>query len=424
MNSKAMYQWAVDLFPICRSLTGNGVRETLGYLQDKLKGLKIKEIPSGEKVFDWAIPDEWNISDAYVEDQHGVRWIDFKKNNLHVVGYSIPVDKWMTLKDLCGHLHSLPLQPNAIPYVTSYYKKTWGFCLTEDKKSLMPDVKYHVVIKSKLRPGVMNYAELVIQGKSNKEILLSTYICHPSMANNELSGPIVAVSIGNWLKQCVELEYTYRLVFIPETIGSIAYISKHLEHLKKQVVGGYVLTCIGDNMSYSFMPSRQGDSISDRAARAAYNEYSPSFIEYTYLERGSDERQYCSPGVDLPIASIMRSKYREYPEYHTSLDNLDFISEDGLKGGYEIVKRSIKVIENNQYYSTATLCEPKLDNYGLMSTLGKWQSRDEVKNILNIVAYADGNIDCIDLSEKIGVGVLECIELCKILTDKGILVCK
>jgi aminopeptidase-like protein len=172
------------------------------------------------------------------------------------------------------------------------------------------------------------------------------------------------------------------------------------------------------------MPSRKGDSISDRAARAAYNEYAPNFIEYSYLERGSDERQYCSPGVNLPISSIMRSKYREYPEYHTSLDNLDFISADGLMGGYEIVKRSIKVIENNSNYCTVNPCEPRLGNRGLMSTLSKWQSRSKVKDILNIVAYADGSIDCIDLSEKIGVGVLECIELCKMLTDKGILACK
>jgi aminopeptidase-like protein len=419
-----MYQWAVDLFPICRSLTGEGVRETLGYLQDKLHGLKIKEIPSGEKVFDWVVPNEWNIFDAYIEDEYGVKWVDFKENNLHVVGYSTPIDKWMSLDDLSNHLHSLPLQPDAIPFIASYYEDYWGFCLTENQRELMPDTKYHVVIKSNLKPGVLNYAELIIPGDSDKEVLLSTYVCHPSMANNELSGPVVTAAIGNWLKANKRLKYTYRLVFIPETIGSIVYISKHLEHLQSKVIGGYVLTCIGDNKAYSFMPSRRGDSISDRAARAAYNEYAPSFIEYSYLERGSDERQYCSPGVNLPISSIMRSKYREYPEYHTSLDNLDFISEDGLMGGYEIVKKSIEVIENNCYYSTTTLCEPRLGDRGLMSTLGEWQSRSEVKDILNIVAYADGCIDCIDLSEKIGVGVLECIKLCKMLTDKGVLTCK
>ena len=337
-----MYKWATELFPICRSLTGDGVRTTLDYIRNILPNLQLHSIKSGAKVYDWNVPEEWNIVNAYVEDDKGHRWIDFKENNLHVVGYSTPIDEWMSLEQLESNLHTLPEQPTAIPYITSYYNKIWGFCLREEKRKTIPAGNYHVVIDSELKSGVLNYADIVIPGKSSDEILISTYICHPSMANNELSGPVVTMKIVEWLQK-QDLEYTYRIVFIPETIGSIIYIHEHYEQLKKNVVAGYVLSCIGDDKTYSFMPSRQDNCLSDRVARAVFNENEPEFVEYSYLERGSDERQYCSPGVDLPIASIMRSKYGEYPEYHTSLDDLNFISSKGLFGGYNIVKKCIEL---------------------------------------------------------------------------------
>jgi aminopeptidase-like protein len=414
-----MYEWASELFPVCRSITGNGVRVTLDYIRNIIPNLQFHTIKSGTKVFDWNVPNEWNIFDAYVEDGAGHRWIDFKKNNLHVVGYSEPVDEWMSLEQLGSHLHTIPSQPTAIPYVTSYYNKIWGFCLSEDEKATIPNGKYHIVIDSELKSGVLNYADIVIPGRLDKEILISTYICHPSMANNELSGPVVTMKIIEWL-QNQKLEYTYRIVFIPETIGSIVYIHKHHTHLKKHVVAGYVLTCIGDERDFSFMPSRQNDSLSDRVARAVFKENEPAYIEYSYLKRGSDERQYCSPSVDLPIASIMRSKYMEYPEYHTSLDDLSFISPQGLYGGYDIVKKCLQVIEKNKFYSAVYPCEPQLGKHGIMSTLSKWDSWEAVKNIKNVIAYADGNNDCITLADKTNVNISECIEICEMLLEKGI----
>ena len=329
-NSK-MYDWMCDLFPINRSLTGKGVRETLEYLSRLIPDMSICSVKSGTKAFDWHIPDEWRINDAYIEDSKGNKIIDFKDNNLHVVGYSIAINEWLELDELENYLHSLPKQPDAIPYVTSYYSRTWGFCLKHSQREKLKSGRYRVVIKSEIFCGEMNYAEVLIPGRESKEVLLSTYICHPSMANNELSGPIVTTALVQWLTQQKDLKYSYRILFIPETIGSIYYLSQHYKSLQKKIIAGYVITCVGDERCFSFVPSKNGNTLSDRAAKHVLSHISPDYKRYTFLDRGSDERQYCSPGIDLPIASIMRSKYHEYPEYHTSLDNLDFVTQLDLK---------------------------------------------------------------------------------------------
>lgn len=415
-----MHMLCRELFPICRSLTGQGVRETFKILQQQLQDLVTYEVPSGETCFDWTIPDEWNVNQAYIISPNGEKVVDFANNNLHLVGYSTPINAKISLQELDKHLHSLENIPDAIPYITSYYSGYWGFCLTHRERQKLVDGLYQVVIDSEKTKGSMTYGELILQGETEKEILLSTYICHPSMANNELSGPVVATYLAKWLSS-FEHYYTYRIVFVPETIGSIYYIFTNLEKLKKNVIAGYVLTCIGDDRTYSFLPSRAGNSLSDKTAKHVLKHHFPDYKEYSYLERASDERQYCSPGVDLPVASVMRSKYWEYPEYHTSLDDLGLVTPSGLFGGYLSMKRIIGAIENNHTYQAAQLCEPQLGKRGLYPNLGTADAHRTVRNRMNLLAYADGQHDLLSIAEQLEVPVWDLYSEAKILTESGLL---
>lgn len=421
LDGATMHQWAADLFPICRSITGQGLRDTLAYINDILPDLSIHEVPSGTPAFDWVVPDEWNIDDAYIEDESGKRIVDFKVNNLHVVGYSQSIDQWMTLAELQENLHSLPDQPTAIPYITSYYSKRWGFCLSHEDRMCLQPGSYHVVIKSELKAGVLNYGELLIPGQSKQEIFLSTYVCHPSMANNELSGPVVAMSLAKWLMSQENLKYTYRIVFIPETIGSIVYLSRHLKTLKERVKAGFNISCIGDERCYSYLPSRAGNTLSDQAAKHVLHYIDEDFIRYTWLDRASDERQYCSPGVDLPIASIMRSKYKAYPEYHTSLDDLTLVTARGLAGGFMALKKSIDVIENNATYKTTIPCEPQLGKRGLYPTLSSKGSSGDVKMMMNLISFCDGTKSLLEIADILGKPFWELLELTNQLTEHDLL---
>ncbi|PPT06805.1 hypothetical protein CKA32_002312 [Geitlerinema sp. FC II] len=419
-----MYQWATDLFPICRSITGNGLRQTLNYFQNLLPNLKICEVPSGTQAFDWTVPDEWNIKDAFICNEQGQKIVDFLRNNLHIVGYSEPVDRWMTFEELDRHLYSLPEQPTAIPYITSYYKRRWGFCVSEDQRHQLrqnPLAKYYVKIDSSLQPGSLTYGELIIPGETKHEVLLSTYVCHPSMANNELSGPVVTTALAKYLSKPPLNRYTYRILFIPETIGSIVYLSQYWRTMKQYVIAGFVVTCVGDRRSYSYVSSRLGNTLADRVALNILNHQVSDCKKYSFLDRGSDERQYCSPGIDLPVCSICRSKYGEYPEYHTSLDNLSFISSEGLQESYEILKECILTLENNFMYKTKVFCEPQLGKRGLYPTLSTKESGKQVRNMMNLIAYADGEHDLIEIADIIGIPATDLIPLAQTLLENDIL---
>lgn len=412
---------AQALFPICRSITGPGVRETFAYLQQILPELRIHSVPSRTRVFDWVVPDEWFIRDAYVEDENGMKVIDFKRHNLHVIGYSVPVDVWLTREELDHHLYSLPEQPDAIPYITSYYEPRWGFCIKDSQRVSLPSGRYHAVIDADLEPGELNFADLVLPGESSEEILLSTYVCHPSMANNEISGPVVTAMLAQWLQRLQYRRYTYRIVFIPETIGSIAYLSRNFEHLKRHVVAGFNITCIGDDRCYSYLPSRNGNSIADQIAKHVLRHTDENFKSYSWLDRGSDERQYCAPGVDLNIATIMRSKYGEYPEYHTSLDNFDVVTSSGLAGGYTALRRSLEILENNLYLKTSVICEPQLGKRGLYPTLSTKGSSAQVRVMMNLLTYCDGTRTLLEIADLIGVPFWELAPLVKSLVESNLL---
>ena len=397
MTIKKYYNIAkTKLFPITRSLTGDGVKKTLNIIKKELPTLKIRKFKSGTKVFDWNIPEEWNVTDAYVIDKYNNRIIDFKKNNLHLVGYSIPIKKNITKKELFKNLYFLKNQPKAIPYITSYYKRRWGFCISYneykilDKRYSLND-KFKVVINSNLnKKGNLNYGELILKGKSKKEILISTYICHPSMANNELSGPIVSMGLINYFKN-KKLNKTLRFVFIPETIGSISYLSKNLKYLKENVIGGYNLSCIGDERQHSCMFSKYQNSPSDEAVIEAYKLLKiKNYKVYPFLKRGSDERQYNSPGIDLKISSIFRTKYGEYPEYHTSLDNFNLVTLKGCVGGFNVARKSIEILLERIYPKCKIMCEPQMGKRGLYSTLSTKNENKLTRSYMDFLQYADG----------------------------------
>ena len=410
MSIKKYYQLTKhSLFPICRSLTGGGVRKTLKIIKKEFPKLKICKIRSGTKVFDWNVPPEWNVKDAYILDKNNKKIVDFKNNNLHLVGYSTPVNKFFSKKKLFNHIHSLPKQPKAIPYITSYYKKYWGFCVSHNKKlkfykNYKNSDKFKVVIKSNLNSkGHLNYGELILNGKSKQEILISTYICHPSMANNELSGPIVSMSLINHFDKIKNLEKTIRFIFIPETIGSITYLNKNLAYLKANVIGGFNLSCIGDERQHSCMFSKYQNSPSDKAIVEAYKKLKLKYKVYSFLERGSDERQYNSPGIDLPISSIFRTKYGKYPEYHTSLDNFNLVTLKGITGGFKVAKTAIKILLKKIVPKNKILCEPQMGKRGLYPTLYSKKEKNITRNYMSFLQYSDGKNSLDEISKILNI---------------------
>jgi len=412
------------LWPITRSLTGNGNRETLKILSE-LVDLKVTEIPCGTQCFDWTVPPEWNINEAWIKNSKGEKIVDFSKNNIHILGYSEPYLGNLDFDNLKPHLYTLPEQPGLIPYLTSYYKRRWGFCISHNQfLELDENDKYDIFIDSSLNEnGAMTIGEAVIKGKSEKEVLFSTYICHPSLASNELSGPLVSAFIYRKLKEQKELKYTYRFIFVPETIGSIHSLSVNGEKWKKNLHAGFVITCIGDNGKFTYKKSRRGNSLPDRAAEAILKQTETEFNIVDFFPGGSDERQYCSPGFNLPVGSLMRTMYGKYPEYHTSADDKNFISFEAMEKAVLKYLEIVEVLERNEkYINKMPFCEPQLGKRGLYPTLGS-QKRPEdfVTAMMWVLNLTDGTNDLISISEKSKIPMSQLIPVIDRLIENGIL---
>ncbi len=417
-----IHSFAKELWPLNRSLTGEGVRQTLANIKTHIPALTVHSVPSGTDVFDWRVPQEWHVNDAYIITPSGQKICDFKQNNLHLVGYSIPIRTKLSLADLQKNLYSLPEQPDAIPYITSYYQQRWGFCISHNDRQSLEDGIYEIVVDSKLSDGQLNYGEVILSGNSEKEVFLSTYICHPSMANNELSGVVVTTYLAKWLMQQKNRHYCYRIVFIPETIGSITYISRNLSQMKQNIIAGFNVTCVGDERNYSYLPSRAGNTISDAVAKHVLKWVCPQFVSYGWNDRGSDERQYCSAGVDLPIATIMRTKYGAYPEYHTSLDKLgDVVTPQGLAGGYEALRLALELLERNEYFKANILCEPNMGKRGLYPTLSTKESGKSVQLMMNFLTYCDGKHSLLEIADKNQVPAWELYDIVDRLKEHGLI---
>ncbi|MDR3255480.1 MAG: DUF4910 domain-containing protein [Synergistaceae bacterium] len=416
----SIYGLASELFPINRSITGDGVRETLKILKIVCPGLAVHEVPSGTKAFDWTVPKEWNVREAFIERPDGRRIAEFLKNNLHLVGYSTPVDCLMPLAELQKYLHSLPHMPSAVPYVTSYYEERFGFCLSHEERASLTEGEYRVYIDSELKDGALAYGEAVFPGESDEEIFFSAYICHPSMANDNLSGPCIAAHVAAWVADAPR-RYSYRFVFVPETIGSITYMSRNLDALKSRVIAGFNLSCLGDPGHFSYIASRYANTLADRAAKSVLKFFDANFKSFSFLCRGSDERQYNAPGVDLPLCGLTRTRFGDFPQYHTSADDMNFITPDALAGSFALIREIVESLEANRRYRVKTLCEPQLSPRGLYPSMGTRGSAWEARSIMNFMAYCDGANDLFRVSEIIGEPALKLADIAKILIDAELL---
>jgi len=390
-----------ELYPICRSITGDGVRQTLARLKQEVP-LEVHEVPSGTKVFDWTVPREWNIRDAYVKNSNGERVIDFRRHNLHVVSYSVPVRGKMSLAQLRPHLHTLPDQPDLIPYRTSYYKEAWGFCLPHRQLEQMSEDEYEVCIDSTLHDGHLTYGECLLKGASAQEVLISCHACHPSLCNDNLSGVAVATFLAKHLAR-VSLRYSYRFLFIPGTIGSITWLSLN-EDRARAIAHGLVLTCIGDRGNFTYKKSRRGNAEIDLAVSHILKHSRRAYTTVEFSPYGYDERQYCSPGFDLPVGCLMRSHHGEFPQYHTSADDLDFVDPVALADSFATILSVFDLLEHNRTCMNLNpKCEPQLGKRGLYSAVGGTNIRQLEMAMLWVLNLSDGNFSLLDIAERSGL---------------------
>jgi aminopeptidase-like protein len=396
-----LHQFASELFPICRSITGNGIRQTLALIGKRIP-LEITEVPTGTPVFDWTVPKEWNIRDAYILGHDKLRVVDFRKSNLHVLNYSTPVRARLPLRDLKPHLFTIPENPDWIPYRTSYYKEDWGFCLSHNQMLALQDGEYEVCIDSTLEDGSLTYGECYIPGRSSEEVLISCHACHPSLANDNLSGLTVATHLAQFLSGR-DLRYSYRFLFIPGTIGAITWLSRNRETASR-IRHGLVLTCIGDRGAFHYKKSRRDNAEVDRAAEHVLKHTSSGAKIIPFSPSGYDERQYCSPGFNLPVGCLMRSVWGTFPEYHTSADNLDFLAPESLAESFHVCSSIIDVLENNRRYkSLAPFGEPQLGRRGLYHSTGGTSPEIEINARLWVLNLSDGQHSLLDIAERSGL---------------------
>jgi len=409
-----IYALIKELFPICRSITGNGVRQTLEIIGKHIP-LDIQEVPSGTKVFDWTVPKEWNIRDAWVKDSHGRKVIDFQKSNLHVINYSIPFQGRISMAELKSHLFCLPDHPDWIPYKTTYYEETWGFCLSHNQFLSLTDGEYQVFIDSTLTDGHLTYGECFIPGKTKDEILISTHVCHPSLANDNLSGASTAAFLAKHISN-QELRYSYRFLFIPGTIGAITWLCRNRDSVA-WIKHGLVLTGVGDRGRITYKKSRRGNAEIDRAASQVLRQSADNYSIEDFSPYGYDERQYCSPGFNLPVGRFSRTSYARYPEYHTSADNLDFVSTRSLGETFERLNSILRVLEGNKtYINLAPYCEPQLGKRGLYNQISPNQMA-----MLWVLNYSDGRHSLLDIAEGSTISFQSIREAADLLHQAGLL---
>ena len=415
-----IYSLIRDLYPICRSITGEGFRETLGRIQKEIP-LNVHEVPSGTQVFDWTVPKEWNIRDAYVKNSRGERIIDFKRHNLHVVNYSVPVHRKMSLAELRTHLHTLPDHPDWIPYRTSYYKENWGFCLSHNQLRTMGEDEYEVCIDSTLENGSLTYGECYLPGESPAEVLISCHACHPSLCNDNLSSVAMATFLAKYLSQA-ELRYSYRFLFIPGTIGSITRLSQNEDHVNA-IQHGLVLTCVGDRGHITYKKSRRGDAEIDRTTAHVLKHSGRTYDIENFSPNGYDERQYCSPEFNLPVGCLMRTPHGKFPEYHSSADNLELMDPANLAHSLMTCLSAFYVLENNRWYCNQNpKCEPQLGRRGLYRAMGG--NRDEKLQetaMLWVLNLSDGEHTLLDIAERSGLAFDTVHDAASLLLRHGLL---
>jgi len=415
-----MHAFAGELYPICRSITGEGIRETLSRIGDRIP-LRLFNVPTGTHVFDWTVPKEWNVSGAYIANERGERIVDFNKCNLHVVNYSTPIHESISFTELKTHLFTIPEHPDWIPYRTSYYKEDWGFCISHRQLlALDTNAKYEVCIESSLSEGSLTYGECYVPGRTDDEILISCHVCHPSLANDNLSGLVVATYLAERLAQR-DLRHSYRFLFLPGTIGAITWLAQN-QHRTDKICHGLVLTCLGDKGSFHYKKSRRGDANIDRAAALVLKQnYSSSeILEFTPY--GYDERQYCSPGFNLPVGCLMRSVWGTFPEYHTSADNLAFIHADKLAESLDVCTSIMDVLEQDRrYLNLNPYCEPQLGRRKLYGSAGGFSITDEINARLWVLNQSDGQKSLIDIAERSGMPFQLIADAADLLRNHGLL---